>query len=81
MLDSGAFTVARDGTFAVNTAKIRDAVIALTREFMTLQAEGNYAKAKDLIAKLGVVRPEVQRVLDKLSNVPVDIEPKYLTAP
>lgn len=77
MLDFGAFTVNRDGTFAVNPAKIRDGVIALTREFMTLQAEGNYAKAKDMIAKLGIVRPEVKRVLDKLNNVPVDIEPNY----
>jgi hypothetical protein len=80
MLDYGAFTVNRDGTFAVNPAKIRDGVIALTHEFMTLQAEGNYAKAKDMIAKLGVVRPEVQHVLDKLKAVPVDIEPNFVTA-
>jgi len=77
LLDYGAFAVNRDGTFTVNTAKIRDGVTALTRELMTLQAEGNYARAKELIAKLGVVRPEVQRVLTRLSNVPVDIEPIY----
>jgi hypothetical protein len=77
MLDFGAFTVNRDGTFSVDPAKIKDGVLALTREFMTLQAEGNYAKAKDMIAKLGIVRPEVKRVLDKLNNVPVDIEPNY----
>jgi hypothetical protein len=44
---------------------------------MTLQAEGSYQKAKDMITKLGVVRPEVQKVLDRLTSVPVDIEPKY----
>jgi len=77
LLDYGAFAVNRDGTFTVNTAKIRDGVAALTRELMTLQAEGNYGKAKELIAKLGVVRPEVQRILTRLSNVPVDIEPIY----
>jgi Peptidase family M49 len=80
LLDDGAFTVNRDGTFAVNMAKIKDGVIALTREFMTLQAQGDYNKAKDMIAKLGVVRPDVQRVLDKLSNVPVDIEPNFTIA-
>ena len=37
---------APDGTFTVDNAKIGDAVTALTREIMTLQAEGNYAKAK-----------------------------------
>ena len=53
---------------------------ALTREIMTLQAEGNYAKAKEMIDRLGVVRPEVQKVLDRLAGVPVDIEPKFTTA-
>jgi len=77
LLDFGAFAVNRDGTFSVNSAKIKDGVVALTRELMTLQAEGNYTKAKDMLAKLGIVRPDVQRALDKLSSVPVDIEPIF----
>jgi hypothetical protein len=47
---------------------------------MTLQAEGSYAKAKEMIDRLGVVRPDVQKVLDRLSGVPVDIEPRFTTA-
>ena len=27
-----------------------------------------------------MIRPEVQRVLDRLTNVPVDIEPRFVTA-
>jgi hypothetical protein len=77
LLDAGAFTVQPDGAFRVDHAKMPDAVTALTREIMTLQAEGNYAKAKDLIERLGVVRPPVQRVLDRLTTVPVDIEPRF----
>jgi hypothetical protein len=80
LLDFGAFTVDKDGAFAVNPAKIRDGVSTLTREIMTLQAAGDYAKAKDMLAKLAVVRPEVQKVLDKLQGVPVDIEPRFTTA-
>ncbi len=79
-LDNGAFKARADGTFTVDTAKIGDAVTALTRDLMTLQAEGDYAKAKDLMDRLGVVRPEIQTVLDKLVDVPVDIEPKFTTA-
>ena len=79
-LDAGAFKVRQDGTFTVDTAKMADAVTSLTREIMTLQAEGNYAKAKDLLDRLGIVRPEVQKVLDKLAGIPVDIEPKFTTA-
>jgi hypothetical protein len=56
------------------------AVTSLTRDIMTLQAEGSYQKAKALIDSLGVVRPQVQQVLDRLTSVPVDIEPKFTTA-
>jgi hypothetical protein len=80
LLDHGAFTVAPEGTFAVNPAKIKAGVEGLTREIMTIQAEGNYEKARDLTTRLGVVRPEVQRALDKMGGVPVDIEPKFTTA-
>jgi hypothetical protein len=80
LLDAGAFKVLTDGTFQVDHARMPDAVASLTREIMTLQAEGNYAKAQELISRLGVVRPEVQKVLDKLTNVPVDIEPKFTAA-
>jgi hypothetical protein len=79
-LDAGAFRVAADGTFSVDPARIRDTVIALTRDLMTLQGAGDYAKAKELIDRLGVLRPEVTRVLDRLGDVPVDIEPRFPTA-
>ena len=80
LLDKGAFKVNGDGTFAVDAAKIRDGVSALTREIMTLQAEGSYAKAKQMIDTLGILRPQAKAVLDKLSAVPVDIEPRFVTA-
>jgi hypothetical protein len=80
LLDAGAFRVAPDGTFSVDPAKVKPAVTALTRELMTLQAEGSYAKAKGILERLAVVRPETQRVLDRLKDVPVDIEPRFVTA-
>jgi hypothetical protein len=80
LLDHGAFKVSGDGTFTVDAAKIRDAVTGLTREIMTLQAEGSYAKAKQMIDTLGMLRPPTKAVLDKLTAVPVDIEPRFVTA-
>ena len=80
LLDAGAFKVMPGGTFAVDAAKIADAVTALTREIMTIEAEGDYTKAKALIERLGVVRPPVQKILDRLAAVPVDIEPKFTAA-
>ena len=79
-LDKGAVTVNPDGTFAVVPGRIREAVTGLTSDILTLQARGDYAKAKDLLTRLGVVRPEVQKVLDRLTDVPVDIEPTFVTA-
>jgi peptidase M49-like protein len=80
LLDAGAFAANPDGTFAVNPGKIKEAVSALTREFMTLQAAGDYGRARDMITRLGVVRPTVQTLLDRLTDVPVDIEPRFVTA-
>jgi hypothetical protein len=80
LLDQGAFAVSPDGTFSVDRAKVRDGVTGLTREIMTLQAEGSYEKARGLIERLGVVRPETKAVLDRLADVPVDIEPRFVTA-
>jgi hypothetical protein len=80
LLDKGAVSVAPDGTFALVSDKVRGAVEALTREIMTLQAAGDYAAAKQMIETLGVVRPEVQRVLDRLTSVPVDIAPNFTSA-
>jgi hypothetical protein len=80
LLDSGGVRVAADGTFSVDEPRFKDAMTALTRDILTLQVEGSYAKAKDLYTRLGVVRPEVQKVLDRLVGVPVDIEPIFTTA-
>jgi hypothetical protein len=80
LLDHGAFVVNADGTFGVDAAKIQGAVADLTRDLMTMQATGDYAAAQQLLQTMAVVRPEVQRVLDRLADVPVDIEPRFLTA-
>jgi hypothetical protein len=80
LLDYGAVTVDRSGTFAVNPARIKDGVAGLTAEIMTVQAQGDYAKAKEMLDRQAVVRPEVRTVLDKLRGVPVDIAPSFSTA-
>jgi hypothetical protein len=80
LLDQGGFAVQPDGTFKVNAGRIKEGVTNLTRDIMTIQADGDYAKAKALGDRLGVVRPPVQQALDKLMDVPVDIEPRFTTA-
>tara|TARA_B100001179_G_scaffold126907_1_gene90909 strand:+ start:69 stop:836 length:768 start_codon:yes stop_codon:yes gene_type:complete len=79
-LDTGAVTVDAGGRFAVDYTKIRGAVTELTSELMTIQARGDIRAAETLLKTRGVIRPEVQRVLDRLSGIPIDIEPRYTTA-
>ena len=79
-LDKGGVTVASDGTFSVNPTRIKQNVVDLTRDLMTMEAMGDYAAAKQMIATLAVVRPEVKRIFDRLASVPVDIEPRFVTA-
>ncbi|HLG58282.1 MAG TPA: hypothetical protein VI485_23255 [Vicinamibacterales bacterium] len=79
-LDNGGVVVAQDGTFVVNPPRIRQNVIDLTRDIMTMQATGDYQRGKRMMDTLGVVRPPVQAILDKLKDVPVDIEPRFVSA-
>ncbi len=78
LLDEGAFKVNEaNGTFSVDPAKIKDAVRNLTGEILTIEAEGSYDKAKAMLDKYAVIRPAMQKAFDKLTNVPVDIEPNF----
>jgi hypothetical protein len=81
LLDKGAFVANGDGTFAVDFMKIKGAVADLDREFLTIEATGDYARAKAMMSKYVVIRPEVQKALDRLkSSVPNDIRPSFVTA-
>lgn len=78
LTDEGGIEVnEQTGTFSINQAKIKDAVRKLTSEILTVQAEGSYEKAKAMLDKYAVIRPPMQKALDRLKDVPVDIEPVF----
>jgi hypothetical protein len=64
----------------VNFAKIQNAVASLDHDLLTLEATGDYAGAKEMLSALAVIRPEVQKALDRLKSLPTDIEPIFMTA-
>jgi hypothetical protein len=80
LLDHGAIRIDKDGLFSLDLAKTKKAVAGLTHDIMTLQAHGDYAGVKQLFERMVVIRPQVQHVIDRLSSVPVDIAPKFVTA-
>lgn len=80
LLDKGGFVSHGDGTFSVDFKKIKQAVIDLNREFLTIEATGDYARAKAMMDQYIVIRPDVQKALDKMKAVPNDIRPAFVTA-
>src|SRR5579862_847710 len=80
LMDKGGFVEHGDGTFSVNMDKIKQAVRDLDHDLLTIEAEGNYAGAKKMLDSLGVVRPVLKRAFEKLSSIPTDIDPIFVTA-
>lgn len=80
LLDAGGVGVGADGKLSVDFGKIRKAVEGLTHEIMTIQATGDYAKARDWIGRMQVIRPPIQQLIDSLGDIPVDIRPVFVTA-
>ena len=75
LMDKGAFVARADGTYAVDAQKIQGAVRDLVHDLLEIEATGDYARAKKMLDELGVLRPAMQRTLDKLKDLPTDIEP------
>jgi Peptidase family M49 len=80
LLDHAAFVEHGDGTFSVDMAKIKAALQDLDHDLLTLEAEGNYAGAKQMLDSLGVLRPVLKRAFERLHDIPTDIEPVFVTA-
>ena len=78
MLEHGAIVHdAASDTYRIEFTKFADAASRLTGEIMTIQAEGDYAGAKTFLDTYGVMTPQLQRTLDRLKAIPVDIAPEY----
>ncbi len=80
LLDHGALRINKEGQFSLDLPKTKKAVAGLTHDIMTLQAHGDYAGVKALLDRMVVIRPEMQQVIDRLTNVPIDIAPRFVTA-
>jgi hypothetical protein len=75
-----AVTPIAGGKFTVDFAKARDAVRDLATELLTIEATGDYARAKALLDRYGKETPEMQTVNKMLADIPVDITPVFPAA-
>lgn len=74
--DMGAF--GRDetsGKYRVDIENFEKAIKSLTNTLLTLQGDGNYAGASELVADMGHIKPVLAADLERLENagIPVDI--------
>jgi hypothetical protein len=74
--EKGAFTANAGGTFTVAFGKIKQAVGDLNRDLLTVEATGDYARAKSMLDQWGRLTPELERAIAKLTDIPTDIDPK-----
>jgi len=63
------------GTYRVNFDRMKEAIDALALQIITIQGDGNYDGAVQLVEEYGFIRDELQADLDRLKalNIPVDI--------
>lgn len=78
LLEKGAYVYNdKNQKVSVNFEKIYPALKELCNLILTIQAEGNYQGAKDLIAKYAVNSSSIETLRKKLEKLPVDIKPVF----
>ncbi|KAJ2850631.1 hypothetical protein IWW36_001742 [Coemansia brasiliensis] len=79
LLEQGGFTYdPQTAKFGVDMDKITQAVSNLTRDIMVIQGDGDKQRAGEFKRKYGVVTPAIQKALDELADVPIDIAPIWV---
>jgi hypothetical protein len=76
--EAGAVAVDEaSGKFRIDFAKLETAIGDLTRDIVILQGDSDYDKAKAFLDRWAVLDAPAQAVIASLTDVPVDIQPKY----
>jgi hypothetical protein len=65
------------GRFEVDFALLREGIRDLTGMVLTLQAQARYHSVKELLGNYGVLTPLLQEAMERVRDIPVDIEPRF----
>ena len=77
--EKGAFKTDQNGKLDFDEEKIFPVLSELANKLLLLQAKGDYEGAKELIKKYKVMSPLMQKYVDMLKDIPIDIRPTYPT--
>ena len=73
--EKGAFTRYKNGTYEINTGKMKKAMEELSELIITIQGNGDYNEAIRIMNQYGNISDELKADLDKInkSDIPIDI--------
>jgi hypothetical protein len=73
--ETGAFDLNENGKYSVNYNEFQKAVNSLSELILTIQGDGNYDKANEIINKYGIIDADLENALKKIEekDIPVDI--------
>ncbi len=77
LFEKGAFITDENGKLDVDVSKIEDGVKALSKDVLMIEALGDYKAAKAFVDKYKVMSPLMQKCVDDLKHVPIDIRPSF----
>jgi len=63
--------------YSVNQEKIRQAVQDLAAAFLVIEGKGSYEEAGEFLSKYGKLDEITRKTIQKLTDIPVDIEPIF----
>jgi hypothetical protein len=78
--EKGAIVPSGENRFKVDYAKMQESVKSLSNELLMIEATGDFQRAARLLEKYGVTNAEINRVIESLKGIPVDIAPVFPTA-
>ena len=75
--DKGAFLLDGEGKLTLDETRVLPVLNDLAREVLMFQATGDYEGAKKFVEKYRIMTPVMQKMVEALKNVPIDIRPSY----
>ena len=77
LLKNGAYFIDENGKLNLNPEKIEPVLKNLAHEVLIIEAEGDYQAAQKLIDEYSVMTPFMEKTIESLNDLPIDIRPKY----
>lgn len=73
--EAGAFTVDSTGRYGVNFEKMKEAIVSLSNLILTIEGDGDYEKAAQMVQQYGVMDEGLKAALKRIEDkdIPVDI--------